>query len=114
MDYYGLEFNSLLAVTNMPIGRFRPLLKERGTLKEYLQRLETNFTPEFVADLGCRHVISVGYDGSLYDCDFNQMLGLKVTGESNNIYKFDLSALLSRRIRFGNHCFGCTAGGGSS
>jgi radical SAM/Cys-rich protein len=113
-DRHGLVFNSLLAVTNMPIGRFRSLLKERNTLKEYTKKLENNFNPGSVTGLVCRHLISVGYDGSLYDCDFNQVLGLKVSGHSTGINNFDLPALLNRKIRLGNHCFGCTAGGGSS
>ncbi len=110
---YGLVFNSLLAVTNMPIGRFRSLLKKRDNLREYTHKLENSFSPESVKGLVCRYLISVGYDGSLYDCDFNQALGMKVSGNSTGIYNFDSSALLTRKIRFGNHCFGCTAGGGS-
>ena len=110
---YGLVFNSLLAVTNMPIGRFHSHLKEQNTLKEYTRKLENSFSPEYVTGLVCRYLISVGYDGSLYDCDFNQVLGIKVSGHSTEIYSFNSSELLTRKIRFGNHCFGCTAGGGS-
>lgn len=114
LERYGLVFNSLLTVTNMPIGRFRSLLKERNILEEYNSKLEKSFNPVSVAGLVCRHLVSVGYDGSLYDCDFNQVLGLKVSGHSTGIDSFDLSALLTRKIKTGNHCFGCTAGGGSS
>jgi len=110
---YGLVFNSLLAVTNMPIGRFRSLLKERNALNEYTLNLENSFNLESISSLVCRYLISVGYDGSLYDCDFNQMLGIKVSGYSTGIYNFNSSELLTRKIKFGNHCFGCTAGGGS-
>lgn len=113
-EKYSLMFNSLLAVTNMPIGRFRSLLIERNALKEYTNTLKNNFNPGSVKELVCRHLISVGYDGSMYDCDFNQVLGLKVSGHSTGIHNFDASELLSRKIKFGNHCFGCTAGGGSS
>ncbi len=112
---YGLRFNSLLAVTNMPVGRFRSLLKDGGALEEYVGKLKKRFTPEAVAGLVCRRLVSVGHDGRLYDCDFNQMLGMEISGPAPaSIYDVDLRALLGRRIRFGPHCFGCTAGGGSS
>lgn len=111
--HYGLVFNSLLIVVNMPIGRFRNLLKEQYRLEEYRRELENEFNPESVDRLVCRYLISVGYDGSLYDCDFNQVLGIKISGHSTGINNYNSSALLKRKIRFGNHCFGCTAGGGS-
>ena len=112
---YGLLFNSLLAVTNMTIGRFRSRLKDQAILEEYIRRLKNSFTPEAVASLVCRYLVSVGYDGRLYDCDFNQMLEMEVASPtSSSIYSFNPSALLVRKIRFGTHCFGCTAGGGSS
>ncbi|UCC16332.1 MAG: arsenosugar biosynthesis radical SAM protein ArsS [Dehalococcoidales bacterium] len=110
---YGLVFNSLLAVINMPVGRFRSLLKKQYRLEEYTRELENKYNPESIKGLVCRYLISVGYDGSLYDCDFNQVLGIKVSGNSTGINNYNSSALLTRKIRFGNHCFGCTAGGGS-
>ncbi len=112
---YGLLFNSLLTVTNMPIGRFRSRLKAQAVLEEYTRRLENSFSPEAVASLVCRYLVSVGYDGRLYDCDFNQMLEMEIASATlPSIYSFNLSALLDRKIRFGPHCFGCTAGGGSN
>jgi radical SAM/Cys-rich protein len=112
---YGLLFNSLLVVTNMPIGRFGSGLKDQAILVEYHSRLEDSFTPQAVAGLVCRYLISVGYDGRLYDCDFNQALGMEIDSPaSSSIYSFNPSELLDRKIRFGPHCFGCTAGGGSS
>ena len=114
-DRYGLVFNSLLVVTNMPVGRYRSQLETRGALEEYTGRLEKSFSPKAVDGLVCRYLVSVGYDGRLYDCDFNQMLGMEVSSPlSTSIYRFDSSALLHRKIRFAAHCFGCTAGGGSS
>ena len=114
-DRHGLVFNSLLVVTNMPIGRFRSRLRETGALEDYSAKLVESFSQSAVEGLVCRHLISVGYDGRLYDCDFNQMLGMEIAAPAPaSIYNFDLPGLLNRRIRVGRHCFGCTAGGGSS
>jgi radical SAM/Cys-rich protein len=111
-EKHGVIFNGLLAVTNMPVGRFRSRLSEQGTLEEYITKLADSFDQSAVGSLVCRNLISVGYDGRLYDCDFNQMLGMEI--ENTSIFSFDISRLLDRRIRVGPHCFGCTAGGGSS
>jgi len=111
---YDLAFNSLLTVTNMPIGRFKSRLKQDGTLEEYISRLVNSFRKEAIAELTCRYLLSVGCNGHLYDCDFNQVLNMEVSSLSKTIDDFDLAALLGRKIRFGPHCFGCTAGGGSS
>lgn len=112
---YGLLFNSLLVVTNMPIGRYRSHLQMRGVLEEYTRSLEDSFSPKSVDGLVCRYLVSVGHDGRLYDCDFNQMLGVEVSNPiPASVYRFDYTALLHRKIKFGTHCFGCTAGGGSS
>jgi radical SAM/Cys-rich protein len=109
---HGVHFNSLLTVTNMPIGRF--LGEYGGNGGAYIDSLGDNFSDRSIADLVCRHRVSVGHDGLLYDCDFNQMLGLGLSGGSASIYDFDLESLINRKIRFGSHCFGCTAGGGSN
>jgi radical SAM/Cys-rich protein len=112
---HGLLFNRLYVVTNMPIGRFGAGLRESGDYQAYLNRLVSAFSPGAAEELVCRKLVSVDYDGRLYDCDFNQAVGLQITsGEPMTIFNFDLEALLARRIRFGAHCFGCTAGGGSS
>jgi radical SAM/Cys-rich protein len=111
---YGLAFNSLMAVTNMSIGRFRSHLKKLNTLEEYTDKLKGSFSPEASDTLVCRYLVSVGCNGNLYDCDFNQALGIKVSGPSTSVYNLDASVLLNRKINFGLHCFGCMAGGGSS
>jgi radical SAM/Cys-rich protein len=110
---HGIVFNRLYVMTNMPIGRFREDLARGGKLGEYMDRLESAFNPGIVGGLMCRSQISVGWDGRLYDCDFNQMLELDAE-PIGHLRDFDASALLERRIRLGNHCYGCTAGAGSS
>ena len=115
MSKYGLTFNRLFAVTNMPINRFRLQLKQSGTYDEYLSQLMGAFNESAARDMVCRSLISVSYDGRIYDCDFNQMLGMQITNqEPMTVFNFDLEALMHRKINFASHCFGCTAGGGSS
>jgi len=114
-DKYGIIFNRLLAVTNMPINRYLLVLKRLGSFEKYMNGLVSSFDPASIPDLVCRYLVSVGYDGRLYDCDFNQMLGMTVdTRRPMTVFNFDLPALMERQIRLGPHCFGCTAGGGSS
>jgi hypothetical protein len=99
----------------MPISRYLEWLLESGNLAEYLQRLVSAFNPAAAAGVMCRSTLSVGWDGRLYDCDFNQMLELPVgPGAPAHVRDFDLERLASRRIATGRHCFGCTAGAGSS
>jgi radical SAM/Cys-rich protein len=112
---YGIEFDRLYTITNMPIGRFLEFLEQRGTSEEYLTRLVNAFNPAAAARVMCRNMLSVGWDGTLYDCDFNQMLDLPVHAlASRTIFEADRAALERRAIVVGPHCFGCTAGGGSS
>ena len=112
---HGIGFDALYSLTNMPISRYLEWLEESGNLESYLTRLVTAFNPHAVPGVMCRTMISVGWDGTLYDCDFNQMLELPVaTRESRHIRDFDVHALVSRQIVVGRHCFGCTAGAGSS
>ena len=112
---YGLVFNKLFTVTNIPINRFQMQLQQQGTYHEYMRGLVSAFSPEAADRVICRSLISVDYDGRIYDCDFNQMLNLPITDhEPENIFKVDFKALIRRKIKFGSHCFGCTAGGGSS
>ena len=112
---YGIYFNKLFAVTNMPINRFYRQLEDSGEYNEYLNRLTEPFSKAATESLACRSLISVGCDGRLYDCDFNQALGMQICeAEPMTVHNFDTATLLNRRIRFGSHCFGCTAGGGSS
>jgi radical SAM/Cys-rich protein len=112
---FGITFTSLLTITNMPLGRFRRKLAQQNQEKWYLDLLRKSFNPKTVEAVMCRHQISVGADGRLYDCDFNLALGLPVNhGAPDHIKSFSKEALMKRRIVTGDHCFGCTAGFGSS
>jgi radical SAM/Cys-rich protein len=112
---HGIEFNRLYTITNMPISRFLEFLVESGNYEAYMQRLTQAFNPAAAAGVMCRYTLSVGWDGTLYDCDFNQMLDLPVAGGApRHIREFDVTALARRSIVIGNHCYGCTAGNGSS
>lgn len=112
---YGIAFNRLYTITNMPISRFLEFLIESGNYERYMERLADAFNPAAAVGVMCRDTISVGWDGMLYDCDFNQMLGLRVNQVvPQHIRDFDPTQLHTRRIVTGNHCYGCTAGAGSS
>jgi len=112
---HGVVFNHLYTITNMPISRFLEFLVESGNYEGYMERLANAFNPAAAQGVMCRYTLSVGWDGTLYDCDFNQMLELPVAhGAPNHIRNFDLKKLHSRFIVTGNHCYGCTAGAGSS
>ena len=111
---YGISFNRLYTITNMPISRFLQFLIDSGNLEAYMEKLVAAFNPSAIDGLMCRYTVSVGWDGRLYDCDFNQMLDLGTTADvSQTIFDADRS-LFSRGIVIGPHCFGCTAGAGSS
>ncbi len=112
---YGIRFNHLYAITNMPISRFLEFLIESGNYDSYMERLANAFNPAAAAGVMCRYTLSVGWDGKLYDCDFNQMLDLPVShGAPAHIRDFDPALLHNRHIVTRNHCYGCTAGSGSS
>ena len=112
---YEIEFNALYSITNMPISRYLEWLESSGNLGHYMQTLVDAFNPEAARGVMCRNTLSVGWDGRLFDCDFNQMLDLELSpGQPRRIQDFDLAALASRQIVTGRHCFGCTAGSGSS
>jgi radical SAM/Cys-rich protein len=112
---YNISFNSLFAITNMPISRYLDYLLTTGNYDKYMEKLIGAFNPAAVKNVMCRNTISVGWDGYLYDCDFNQMLDLKVTpATSQHLSDFDLSLLQNREIILKQHCYGCTAGAGSS
>jgi radical SAM/Cys-rich protein len=113
---WGITFDRLFALNNMPISRYLEWLVDSGNLGPYMQRLVGGFNPAAVAGLMCRNTISVSWDGHLYDCDFNQMLALDAlpAGQPMRIEDFDVAAWQSRRIVTRPHCFGCTAGAGSS
>jgi len=112
---YDLVFNQLYAITNMPISRYLDYLLSSGNYSRYIDKLISAFNPASVQNLMCRNTLSVGWDGYLYDCDFNQMLDLKLSASGNqHISDFDFVILKNRNIVIKQHCFGCTAGEGSS
>ena len=112
---FDIEFNSLYTITNLPISRFLDYLLVVGKYQEYMTKLVEAFNPAAAKNVMCRNTISVGWDGGLYDCDFNQMLQMKVEKKSpQHIKNFDEKQLENRSIVLNNHCYGCTAGEGSS
>ncbi len=112
---HGIVFNDLYTITNLPISRYLNFLVESGNLEEYMEKLVTSFNPSAAMGVMCRNTISIGWDGSLYDCDFNQMLQMKTNhGAPRHIKEWDLEKLNSREIVLNQHCYGCTAGAGSS
>jgi radical SAM/Cys-rich protein len=111
---YDVYFDRLFAITNMPISRYLEYLIETGEYESYMSKLIESFNPAAAAGVMCRSMISVGWDGTLYDCDFNQMLELPTSpGQPNHIKNFDRKLLSQRPITTGRHCFGCTAAAGS-
>ncbi len=112
---FGIVFNHLLTITNMPIGRFGQSLESRGEMEAYMNELAGAFNPDTLKNLMCRHQISIDYDGRIYDCDFNIALNIPVKSDDTpDINHIDLAQLNARSVAVGNHCFGCTAGAGSS
>jgi radical SAM/Cys-rich protein len=115
--HFGIVFNKLYALTNLPIGRFASYLRHNGKLEEYMQLLIDAFNPVTIGGLMCRNTISVGWRGEVYDCDFNQQLEMQWSGDSGSklfLWDIDPNSLEDRAIMTGDHCFGCTAGAGSS
>lgn len=114
-SHFGIEFNRLLTLTNMPIRRFLWDLEKSGELEEYMNLLVSSFNPSATSGLMCRNLISVSWDGQIYDCDFNQMLELTISYDKKSVWEIQsFDDLSSSEIRFENHCYGCTAGAGSS
>jgi radical SAM/Cys-rich protein len=112
---HGILFNSLYTITNMPISRFLEFLLRSGNYDRYMERLVNAYNPAAARGVMCRHMLSIGWDGTLYDCDFNQMLDLPMgDGASAHIRDFNRKLLDTRRIQVAQHCYGCTAGSGSS
>jgi len=112
---HGVVFDHLFTLANMPIARFAKWLQGAGLYDEYLERLQAAFNPATVDGLMCRHLVSVGWEGTLYDCDFNQMLEMGMEeGAPRTIFDYAQDRLAARPIATGPHCFGCTAGAGSS
>jgi radical SAM/Cys-rich protein len=114
-EKYGLCFTRLFSITNMPIGRYLEYLRSTDNFEDYMKALVNAFNPATLKGVMCKSTLSVGPDGTLFDCDFNQVLGLTVNhGAPDHISQFDLEKLACRRIVVGDHCYGCTAGAGSS
>jgi radical SAM/Cys-rich protein len=111
---FDIEFNDLFTITNMPISRYLDYLLTSGNYENYMQKLVDAYNPIAASNVMCRNTISVGWDGYLYDCDFNQMLELKVACKTKHISTFKTNELEKRNIIVGQHCYGCTAGSGSS
>jgi radical SAM/Cys-rich protein len=113
--HFGIVFNNLYTLTNLPIGRFASYLRHNNKLAEYMELLIQAFNPATINGLMCRNTISVGWRGEVYDCDFNQQLGMQWTnGAPISLWDVDPSKIDNREIMTGDHCFGCTAGAGST
>jgi radical SAM/Cys-rich protein len=112
---HGIVFNNLFTITNLPISRFLNFLLETGNFEEYMEKLITSFNPSAAEGVMCRNTISIGWDGRLYDCDFNQMLQIETNhGAPKHIRDWNEDLLNTREIMVDQHCYGCTAGAGSS
>ena len=112
---FNIDFNNLFTITNLPISRFLDYLLASENYEDYMEKLVDAFNPAAVEGVMCRNTISVDWDGYMYDCDFNQMLNMKVNDKSTqHINNFDLEKLEAREILVNQHCYGCTAGAGSS
>jgi radical SAM/Cys-rich protein len=112
---FGITFNNLLTITNMPVGRFKANLEKQKADQKYDRLLRDTFNAETLASLMCLSQVDIGWDGRMYDCDFNYGRGLPVGhGAPSHVRDFDATKLIGRRIVTGDHCFGCTAGHGSS
>ena len=114
-EKYQLKFNRLYTITNMPIHRFKEWLERTDAYEDYMEKLINAFNPAAAEGVMCRSLLSVSYDGKIFDCDFNQMIDLQIfTDKPMTVFDFDYDKLINRKIIFDSHCFGCTAGAGSS
>jgi radical SAM/Cys-rich protein len=111
---WGIEFNHLYTITNLPISRYLDFLLAANKYEDYMDTLVNAYNPAAADNVMCKNTLSIDWEGYMYDCDFNQMLQLKVNHELKHIKDFDHKALLDRDIMIGQHCYGCTAGAGSS
>ncbi|MCH2197242.1 MAG: arsenosugar biosynthesis radical SAM protein ArsS [Flavobacteriales bacterium] len=113
-DNFNIEFNQLYTITNMPIKRYAHMLEREGKMVEYMQLLINAFNPRAAEAVMCTELISISYDGQIYDCDFNQMLEIPLNWKDRTVFNIESFSSLEEDIAFDNHCFGCTAGAGSS
>jgi radical SAM/Cys-rich protein len=114
LEDFEIHFHNLFAITNLPISRFLDYLIASENYEDYMYALVEAYNPSAVANVMCTNTLSVSWDGWLYDCDFNQMLGLKVASKTNHISNYNEASLNNRTIVISQHCYGCTAGAGSS
>ena len=114
LEDFNIQFHHLFAITNLPISRFLDYLIASDNYEEYMYQLVDAYNPNAVQNLMCTHTISVSWDGYLYDCDFNQMLDLKIASKATHVSQYNESILSHRNIVISQHCYGCTAGAGSS
>ena len=114
MDDFGIQFHNLFAITNLPISRFLDYLIASENYEDYMYQLVEAYNPVAVEKVMCTNTISISWDGYLYDCDFNQMLGLQVASKVKHISEYNEELLNDRNIIISQHCYGCTAGAGSS
>jgi len=113
--HFGVAFNRLLTIANMPIARFAAWLRHHGQFDDYMNLLVNSFNPVTVDGLMCRNTLNIGWRGEVYDCDFNQMLNLQwQNGHPLYLWDIEPAEVVNRVMMTGNHCFGCTAGSGSS
>ena len=116
-EKFGIVFNRLYCLSNMPITRYATHLKLRSEYEKYMQLLESSFNPSTLDQVMCRNLISIGWEGTIYDCDFNQMLDLPIrdaSGRALNISTLSLDQVQHLPVTVGDHCYACTAGSGSS
>ncbi len=113
-EKFQIYFDNLLTITNMPIKRFKHTLKREGELQSYKNLLYSNFNPKAAKNVMCKNLLSISWDGQLYDCDFNQMLEIPVANIHKSIFDINSYDEVAREIITKDHCFGCTAGAGSS
>ena len=113
-DNFKLEFNNLFTITNLPISRFLDYLIASENYEEYMETLVSRFNPNATKELMCKNTISVSWEGYVYDCDFNQMLDLKINSKNNTVFNCKIEGLVDKKIEISQHCYGCTAGAGSS
>ncbi len=111
---FKIEFNNLFTITNLPISRFLDYLIASENYEEYMETLVSRFNPNATKGLMCKNTISVSWEGYIYDCDFNQMLDLKINSKNNTVFKCKIQGLVDKKIQVSQHCYGCTAGAGSS
>lgn len=111
---FDIDFNHLFAITNIPISRYLDYLIVSGNYGDYMEKLVNAYNPSAAKGVMCRNTLSIGWDGYIFDCDFNQMLDMKVACSSKHIENYNAEALLNRSVIVNQHCYGCTAGAGSS